>query len=72
MKKYIVSVVMTKVTKAAGGAPDISLQNVVGVCSAGSPEEAYGKVSARARLQYPDHHIAVKVVVETTEADLEN
>lgn len=80
MKKvYIVSLVFTRVIPQQGiingsshkaAAPDISIQNEVGICHADSPDEAYEKISRTARLKYPGHHIAVKVVIETTEYDL--
>lgn len=81
MKKYIVSVVMTKVTpgqvgigldgKVGQAPPDIDLRNVVAVCSADDAEAAYARCSHSARLEYPEHKIAVKVVIEANAADLD-
>lgn len=51
---------------------NISLQNVVGVTKQSTPEEAYEKVKQRGKLQYPDHNIVVKVVVEMEEAMAED
>lgn len=82
MKKYIVSVVMGKTTPGAVGydaqgrvgqqAPEISIQNVVGVTSGVDAEDAYHKVARKAKLQHPDHNIVVKVVIEANAEDLED
>lgn len=82
MVKYIVSVVMGKTTqgqlgidksgKPAQMPPDISIQNVVGVTSGDTAEDAYNKVARKAKLQHPDHNIVVKVVIEANAEDLED
>lgn len=77
MKKYIVSLVMAKTVpgqRLDGGkysAPDVSIQNVVAVTTSDTPEAAYEKVKTHGKLQYPDHNIVVKVVIEANAADLE-
>lgn len=77
MKKvYIVSLVLTQVIApkvlngSHSGMPDISIQNEVGICRAQSPDEAYHIIGTRARIKYPDHKVAVRVVIETNEIDL--
>lgn len=69
MKSYIVSLVMAKKLDDKG---NISLQNVVGVTKQSTPEEAYEKVKTRGKLQFPDHNIVVKVIVEMQEAMAED
>lgn len=81
MKKYIVSIVLTKreykkgiINGSKGGNDpsdyELSVQNLVSVLSATSPDEAYGRVATQGRLQYPGYNITCKVVVETNAADL--
>lgn len=77
-KIYIVSLVFTMVTPPKKGIvngshaqqPDISIQNEVGICRAETADEAYAKIAGPARLKYPGHHITIRVVIETSEIDL--
>lgn len=82
--KYIVSLVLTKVTapepkqillaSEAGkpALPDISIQNHVSVCTADSAEDAYARCMPIAREAFPDHRVSCKVVIEAAEQDLED
>lgn len=71
-KIWIVSLVMVKVSPSLKNraAPDLSIQNEVGICRAETSDEAFHKVGTRARLKFADHKIAVRVVIEANEIDL--
>lgn len=85
MTKWIVSVVMTKLTPPENAVimvegrpmrnphaqPDISLQNIVGIVDAEDSNGAWAKFSQHARGKFPDHKISVRVVIEASEAQLQ-
>lgn len=52
-------------------APDISLHNVVGVVDAEDADQAWEKFSPHARMQHPDHKVAIRIIIQATEAQLE-
>ena len=70
-KIYIVSIVFARMEKAINGTPpQVDLQNSVGITPAGSADEAYMKVLRKERLKFPQHKVAVRNVIETSEIDL--
>lgn len=70
-KLFIVSIVFALPQKAVNGSqPAVDIQNAVGITPADSADDAYFKVLRKERIKYASHKVVTRVIIETSEIDL--